>query len=117
MGSPAILDITNDDIIARFMSGVRNIAAVSLSIGYPTAASVPHSIINGFKNLLAIAVSTDIDFPEAEMTKEYLKDPSKFASAAVAAAPAAAAASDKKEEKKEEESESEDDDMGFGLFD
>ena len=47
--------------------GVRNIAAVSLAIGYPTAASVPHSLINGFKNLLAIAVSTEIDFPEAEM--------------------------------------------------
>merc|ERR1711937_992027 len=97
---------TNDDIIAKFMLGVRNIASVSLAIGYPTACSVPHSIINGFKNLLAIAVETDYDFPEAEMTKEYLKDPSKFA---VAAAPAA--------EAKKEESEESDDDMGFGLFD
>ena len=26
-----------------------NVAAVSLAIGYPTAASVPHSIVNGFK--------------------------------------------------------------------
>merc|ERR1711992_517254 len=93
--SPSILDITNEDIIARFMSGVRNIAAISLQIGYPTAASAPHSIVNGFKNLLAIAVETDIDFEEANQTKEYLKDPSKFAVAAVAAAPAAEA---KKEE-------------------
>merc|ERR1711862_960851 len=77
--SPAILDITDDDIIAKFMSGVRNIATVSLAIGYPTAASAPHSIVNGFKNLLAIAVETDYSFPEAEQTKEYLKDPSKFA--------------------------------------
>jgi len=113
--SPAILDITDDDIIAKFMTGVRNIAAVSLAVGYPTAASVPHSIINGFKNLLAIAVETDYDFEEANQTKEYLKDPSKFAVAAVAA-PAAAAAVEKKEEKKEESEES-DDDMGFGLFD
>merc|ERR1719232_76748 len=111
--SPAILDITDDDIIARFMMGVRNIAALSLQIGYPTAASVPHSIVNGFKKLLAVAVATDIDFEEANMTKEYLKDPSKFA---VAAAPSSAPAEAKKEEKKEE-SESEDDDMGFGLFD
>ena len=52
-----------------------------------------------------------------QQTKEYLKDPSKFAVAASAAAPAAGdAKADKKEEKKEE-SESEDDDMGFGLFD
>merc|ERR1712130_964598 len=68
--SPAILDITNEDIIARFMTGVRNIAAISLQIGYPTAASVPHSLINGFKKLLAIAVETDIDFEEANQTKE-----------------------------------------------
>merc|ERR1712213_45480 len=108
--SPAILDITNEDIIARFMTGVRNIAAISLQIGYPTAASVPHSLINGFKKLLAIAVETDIDFEEANQTKEYLKDPSKFAVAPVAAAEA------KKEEAKKEESE-ESDDMGFGLFD
>merc|ERR1712021_9397 len=113
--SPEILDITDSDIVARFMSGVRNIAAISMTIGYPTAASVPHSIVNGFKNLLAVAVETDYTFPEAEQTKEYLKDPSKFA---VAAAPTAAApAAAKKEEKKKEESESEDDDMGFGLFD
>ena len=26
-----------------------NIASVSLQIGYPTVASVPHSVINGFK--------------------------------------------------------------------
>lgn len=112
---PAILDITDADIIDRFMLGVRNIASVSLAIGYPTAASVPHSLINGFKNLLSIAVETDYDFEEALQTKEYLKDPSKFAVAAApaasAAAPAAAAAAPAKEE-----SES-DDDMGFGLFD
>jgi large subunit ribosomal protein LP0 len=46
--------------------GVRNVAAVSLGIGYPTAASAPHSIANGFKKLLAIAVETDITFAEAE---------------------------------------------------
>merc|ERR1712235_150380 len=48
--SPSILDITEDDIRAKFTAGVANIAAVSLQIGYPTIASVPHSIANGFKN-------------------------------------------------------------------
>lgn len=117
---PEILDITPDDLRARFLEGVRNVAAVSLSIGYPTLASVPHSIVNGLKNLIAVAIETDIDFEAAARAKEYVKDPSKFA--AVAAAPAAAAGgaggSPKKEEKKKEESEEEeDDDMGFGLFD
>jgi len=113
---PAILDITDDDLKARFMLGVRNVAAISLKVGYPNIASVPHSIVNGLKNCMALAATTEITFKEAEMMKEYLADPSKFA--AVAAAPAAGGAAEKKEEKVEEpEEESEDDDMGFGLFD
>ncbi|XP_064653206.1 large ribosomal subunit protein uL10-like [Lineus longissimus] len=113
--SPAVLDITDEDLRVKFMEGVSNVAAVSLVIGYPTTCSAPHSIVNGFKNLLAISVETDYTFKEAEMTKEYLADPSKFA---VAAAPTAAAGDAPKEEEKKEESEEEsDDDMGFGLFD
>jgi len=115
---PQILDITPEDLRAKFLVGVRNVAAVSLAIGYPTVASAPHSLVNGLKNLIAIACETDITFKEAEKAKEYLKDPSKFV--AVAAAPAAAAggkAESKKEEKKAESEEEEDDDMGFGLFD
>merc|ERR1712012_1135119 len=112
---PSILDITDDDLRKRFMEGVVNLACVSLAIGYPTVASAPHSIANGFKNLLAVAAVTEIEFKEAETIKEYLKDPSKFAAAVAVAAPAA---EEKKEEKKvESESEEEDDDMGFGLFD
>merc|ERR1711978_746341 len=86
---PSILDITEEDIRAKFMAGVNNVAAVSLNIGYPTAVSAPHSIANGLKNLLAVAAATDITFPAAEKMKAYLADPSAFAVAApVAAAPA-----------------------------
>jgi len=114
---PEILDITDDDLKAKFMAGVANVAAVSLAISYPTIASVPHSVVNGMKNLLAVAAVTDISFKEAETLKEFLADPSKFAAAAAApaaggAAPAAAAAKEP-----EPESEEEDDDMGFALFD
>jgi large subunit ribosomal protein LP0 len=117
--APKILDIKDDDIRERFMLGVRNIAAVSLNIGYPTAASAPHSIVNGFKRLLAVAVETDYTFPEAQRTKDFLADPSKFVVAAAPTAAAAAAPKEeaKKEEAKKEESEESDDDMGFGLFD
>jgi len=118
--APEVLDITPEDLKARFMSGVRNVAAVSLKIGYPTLASAPHSIVNGLKNLISIALTTDIDFEAAKMAKEYLKDPSKFAAAAAAPAAASAGASPSKaaaKEEKKEESEEEDDDMGFGLFD
>lgn len=116
--SPNILDIKPEDLRAKFQQGVANLAAVSLAIGYPTIASAPHSIANGFKNLLAVAAVTDVEFKEATTIKEFIKDPSKFVVAAVAApAAAAAGAPAKKEEAKKEESEEEDDDMGFGLFD
>merc|ERR1712142_1359002 len=116
--APEILDITDDDLKKTFMAGVANLATVCLEIGYPTIASVPHSVVNGMKNLLAIAAVTDITFKEAEMIKEYLADPSKFAAAAAPAAgdaapAAAAAAAPAKEESEDEES----DDMGMGLFD
>jgi len=115
---PEILDITPEDLQAKFMQGVATVAAVSLQIGYPTMASAPHSIVNGMKNLLAIAAVTDITFKEAETVKAFLADPSKFAAAVAApaaAAPAAQAAA--APAAKEEEPEEEDDDMGFGLFD
>jgi len=112
--NPSILDIKDEDIIQRFCKGIANIAAVSLAVGYPTAASVPHSLINGFKNVAALCLEADIDIPQIATIKEYLADPSKFAAAApVASQPAE---EEKKEEKKEETEES-DDDMGFGLFD
>jgi len=114
--SPEILDITDDDLKARFIQGVANVAAVCLTIGYPTVASAPHSIVNSMKNLLSVAAVTEITFKEAEMIKEYLADPSKFASAAPAAAAPAAGAAPAAAAVVEEEEE-EDDDMGFGLFD
>merc|ERR1719210_2492064 len=109
---PEILDITEEDIRAKFMAGVNRVAAASLQIGYPTVVSAPHSIANGLKKLLAVAAATDITFPAAEKMKAFLADPSAFA---VAAAPAAAAEEKKEEAKAESEDES-DSDMGFDLF-
>ncbi|XP_046907497.1 60S acidic ribosomal protein P0 [Hypomesus transpacificus] len=115
--SPEVLDITEAALQARFLEGVRNIASVCLEIGYPTLASIPHSIINGYKRVLAVAVETEYSFPLADKVKAFLADPSAFAVAApVAAAEVAAAPAAAKEEAKEESEES-DDDMGFGLFD
>ena len=114
------MDIKPEDLRAKFVEGVKNIAAISLQIGYPTVASAPHSLAKGFKNLLAIAAVTDIEFEQAKSLKEYLKDPSKFAVAAAAPAAASAPAAKKEEAKKEEpkkKEDSEEEDMGFGLFD
>ena len=116
---PSILDITADDLRRKFAAGVQRVAALSLAIGYPTVASAPHSLANGFKRLLAIAAATDVEFAQAKGVKEFLKDPSKFAAAAAPAAAAPAAAAPAKEEKKKEKTPeaSEEEDMGFGLFD
>ncbi|XP_055725008.1 60S acidic ribosomal protein P0-like [Salvelinus fontinalis] len=115
--SPEVLDITEVALHARFLEGVRNIASVCLEIGYPTLASIPHTIINGYKRVLAVAVETDYSFPLADKVKAYLADPTAFAVAPVAVAETAAAPAATKEEAKEESEEGSDDDMGFGLFD
>ncbi|KAG0377293.1 ribosomal protein P0 (A0) (L10E) [Mortierella sp. AD032] len=111
---PSVLDIEEESLIGHFVAGIKNIAAISLQIGYPTVASVPHSIINSYKNLLAVSIATEYSFPGSEKIKAYLADPSAFA---VAAPVAAAATSSAKVEEKVEEKEESDDDMGFGLFD
>ncbi|XP_006895246.1 PREDICTED: 60S acidic ribosomal protein P0-like [Elephantulus edwardii] len=118
--NPEVLDITEETLHTRFLEGVRNVASVCLQIGYPTVASIPHSIINGYKRVLALSVETDYTFPLAEKVKAFLADPSAFVTAAPAAAAttaaAPAAAAPAKVETKEESEES-DEDMGFGLFD
>jgi len=109
---PTILDITDEDLKTHILAGIRNIAALCLKIGYPTVASVPHSIINGMKNCMALAAVTDITFKEAETMKAYLADPSAFAVAAPAETVVEAV-----EEKEAEKEESEDDSMDGGMFD
>jgi len=115
-----VLDMTLADVSAVVSKGVSNIAAIGLQIGYPTLASVPHSIMNGFKNLVSIAIGTEYSFKEAEQMKDMILHPEKFAAAAAAAAPAAAPAEKKEEakveEKKEEEEEEEEGDFGLDLF-
>jgi len=112
--NPTVLDITPEDIRNRFLESVRNLAAISMALQYPSFIGVSHSFINNFKKLVAISVATD--YKLSEKIKEYLKNLSKCAVPAtpVAIVTAAAPAAKKEEAKKEE---SEEDDMGMGLFD
>ena len=71
--APSILDIRPEDLGEKLLAGVANLASVCLSIGYPTIASAPHSIANGFKNLLALAAVNEVEFKEATTIKEYIK--------------------------------------------
>ncbi|VAI76118.1 unnamed protein product [Triticum turgidum subsp. durum] len=117
--SPEVLDLTEEDLMDKFASGVSMVASLSLAISYPTMAAAPHMFLNAYKNVLAVALETDYSYDHADKIKEYLKDPSKFAVAAPAAAASggAAASAPKEEEKKDEPEEESDGEMGFSLFD
>jgi large subunit ribosomal protein LP0 len=114
---PEVLDVTDTELIDRFLSGIKTVAAISLALNYPTLVSVTHSLVNAYKNLIAVSVATDYTFEGSEKAKEYLANPEAFAVAAAPTAAAEAAPAAKVEEEKKEEEEEEDDDMGFGLFD
>jgi len=109
---PAVLELSDSDLMSKFRSGLANVAAVSLAVGHPTIASVPHSFINGFKNVVALSLATDYTFDQVKTLKELLADPTKLAALTAAAkapaaggAAAAKPAAAKKEEPKEEEEE------------
>ncbi|KAI0951197.1 60s acidic ribosomal protein P2 [Taiwanofungus camphoratus] len=118
--SPDVLDVSDKELLDRFLSGVQTIAAISLALHYPTLVSVLHSLVNSYKNLIAVSLATDYTFEGSQKIKEILDNPEAFAAAAAAAAPAETTAATSAEEKpaeKEEEEEESDGDLGFGLFD
>lgn len=75
MYDPAVLDITEEVILASFAAGIKNIAAIGIETDSPSVASVPYSIVLAFKNLLAISAETEYTFPEAAAMKEFLANP------------------------------------------
>lgn len=116
----SVLDIEESQLLKAFSSAVNTIATISLAINYPTLPSVMHTLMNSYKNVLAVAVETDFEWEEINDLKDRIKNPDKYASAAPASgsSTAAAPAEEKKEEEKpKEEEEDEEEDMGLGLFD
>lgn len=63
MYDPKVLAITDEDLLGAVSAGIANVAALSLAANYPTLASIPHSVINGYKNVLSIALATEYSFP------------------------------------------------------
>jgi large subunit ribosomal protein LP0 len=90
--STAVLDIDDNQLINKFAFACSAVAALSLEIGYPTQASIPHSIGNAFRSLIAITVNLDdYSFEKADSYKAFLANPSAFAGAPAAAAGGGAA--------------------------
>lgn len=75
-----VLDITDEVLAGKFAEALKALAALSFAVGLPTQASVPHSIANAFKAILAVTIELEnYSFAKADLYEEYLKDPSKFA--------------------------------------
>lgn len=107
-----VLDITDEVLTAKFGEALKKIAALSLALGVATQASVPHSIANAFKAILAVTIQLEnYSFPKADMYEEYLKDPSKFGGSGGGGGGGGAAAAAKEEEPEEEEEA----DLGGGM--
>jgi len=106
----AVLEISESDILAKFKRAIGLQADLGLGLGVPNAASAPHTLLNGFKNLVAVSAASGYEFPQAKAMLDAAKNAPAAGSAP--AATGAAAAKPVEEEKAEEE---EDVDMG-GLF-
>ncbi|UKK00211.2 60S acidic ribosomal protein P0 [Theileria orientalis] len=112
----SVLEVTDDEILDVMHLGVSYANAMARQLGYPTVLSVDHSMLEGFRNCMALVIDSDFVFPQMEALKNFLENPeAALAAAAPAAASAGAAAAEAKQEEPEEEEE--DDDMGFSLFD
>jgi large subunit ribosomal protein LP0 len=121
----SVLDITQEDLLRKFMSGVGRLTALSIAVHYPSALTLSYSLASAFRRLLALSLATDYKFKEADAL-------SKAAAAAKSApAPAKDSGKDSKggkdnkkeskkveEEKKDEADPAEDEPLGMpGLFD
>lgn len=116
----SVLDIEESQLLKAFSTAVNTIATISLAINYPTLPSVMHSLVNSYKNVLAVAIETDYSWEGIEELKDRIANPEAYATVAPATTSteeAAPATAEEKEEAKEEEEESDEDMFGGGLFD
>jgi len=117
-----VLDISEDVIRAKFIGGIRTLASLSLGVGLPTAASLPHSLGRAVREMLAVCAVTNYKlgkYSEA-WDKLFNLSPEELAKMSAASAGSAAPAAEKKEEKPKKEEKKEEDatiDVGGGdLF-
>lgn len=110
----AVLDISEDDLKNKFLNAVRRIAALSLEIGFPTLAAVPHQLGTAVKRMIAIAVEIGYTFEAAEPWNALLNMSPEELAALQAASGGGGGGGGAEEEEKKEEEEEEEIDMGGG---
>jgi large subunit ribosomal protein LP0 len=113
---PSILDLDTKSVASMIAGVVTDFACIGLATGIPNKASISHTMINGIRDVFAVALGTDYDFPAVASLKDRIRNPvaavapPKSPQAKGKAAPAAAKA-------KEPEPEPEQDFGMGGLFD
>jgi len=113
----SIIDMSDDVILSKLSIGIGNVASLSLGLHFPTLASFPHVVLNGYKNLLSIAIGTDYVFDQAKSVKEMVENPDAFAPASGTVAAATPAAKTETEAPAAEEPDEEEDaGIEFDLF-
>ena len=110
--APSVLDIKEEQLLSALASAIATITNISLAANYPTLPSIIHSLINGYKRLLAIAVETDISWEGIEELKDRIANPDAYAAAAPTAAAEEEKAEEAAEEEKKDEEEEESDEGG-----
>lgn len=115
--SAAVLDITQEDLEAKFSTSLKRFAAVGLMLGLPSEPTIPHSFGNALKRMIAVAAASGYSFEQMSEWDALLNmDPEELAKMQAAAAAAGGAAGGAVEEVKEEKEEEAVDIGGGDLF-
>jgi len=117
--TPDVLDIEESQLFSALNSAIATITTISLAANYPTLPSIVHSLVNGYKKVLAVAVETEYSWPGIDELKDRIANPDAYASVGPAA-PAATATEEvaaPEEAAPESEAESSGDEGFGGLFD
>ncbi|KAF9774251.1 hypothetical protein IL306_007780, partial [Fusarium sp. DS 682] len=98
---PSVLDISKEQLLKTLSLAITTIATISLALNFPTLPSVLYSIVNSYKKVLTVTISTKITWPEIEELKDCIGNPDAYASAAPVAAASGGTAAPAEEEDKE----------------
>ena len=79
---PSVLDIKEEQLFKALNSAIATITQISLAANFPTLPSIIHSLVNSYKNVLAVAVETDYSWEGISDLKDRIANPDAYAAAA-----------------------------------
>ena len=106
--TPEVFNLNPSDLLGKIRNAANQLAAISLAIGQPNVLSIPHMIVNGFKQIASISL-------EADLPIKLLESMKSAAPAATTTTTTAAPKTETKAEAPKVEEKEEEVDMG-GMF-